>query len=274
MPKSVEMENTQKVERKYEGAASYYMLYRPAYPVALVAVLEEAFRLDGRGQLLDLGSGPGSVAIPVAHLFERVVAMDPEPDMLRKGREVARRSRIDNIEWVFGGSEDLSPTLGTFRLVTMGESFHWMDRRRTLEALYPLVSTDGGVAILGRGMPLPLPPMTPWRAAVCRIVRQYLGEIPLPWDHEPPPPDERHDAYLKRSHFRDLIEHLESFEVEWTVESIVGNLYSMSFCNRRLLGGRAEVFERDLRNAILGVEPSGVFRGESHEFFALMAFKR
>jgi ubiquinone/menaquinone biosynthesis C-methylase UbiE len=43
--------------------------------------------LDGKGQLLDLGSGPESVAIPVAHLFERVVAMDPESDMLREGRE-------------------------------------------------------------------------------------------------------------------------------------------------------------------------------------------
>jgi hypothetical protein len=32
----------------------------------------------------------------------------------------------------------------------MGESFHGMDRR-TLEALYDLVSVGGGVAILGRG---------------------------------------------------------------------------------------------------------------------------
>jgi hypothetical protein len=72
------MNNAPKVERKYEGAASYYSRYRPPYPPALVTVLREAFRLDGKGQLLDLGSGPGSVAIPVAHLFERVVAMDPE----------------------------------------------------------------------------------------------------------------------------------------------------------------------------------------------------
>ncbi len=268
------MSDAPKAERKYEGAASYYSRYRPPYPPALVTVLREAFRLDGKGQLLDLGSGPGSVAIPVAHLFERVVAMDPETDMLREGREVASRSGINNIEWICGSSEDLSPTLGTFRLVTMGESFHWMDRRRTLEALYDLVSIDGGVAILGRGMPLPLPPMTPWRAAVCRVVRHYLGEIPLPWDHEPPPPEELHEAYLNRSRFRDLIEHHELFEAEWTLESIIGNLHSMSFCNRKLLGERAEAFERDLQSAILAVEPSGIFRGEPQQFFAKMSFKR
>ncbi|HEY6419690.1 MAG TPA: class I SAM-dependent methyltransferase [Candidatus Binataceae bacterium] len=268
------MSNAPKAERKYEGAAEYYSRYRPPYPTALVTVLRAAFRIDGRGQLLDLGSGPGSVAIPVAHLFERVVAMDPETDMLREGRTVAGRAGIENIEWVCGSSEDLSSSLGTFRLVTMGESFHRMDRRRTLQALYELINLDGGVAILGRGMPLPLPPMTPWRAAVSKVVRHYLGEIPLPWDYEPPPPEELHEAYLKRSRFREPVQHSELFDAEWTVESIIGNLYSMSFCNRRLLGERAAAFERDLRSAILAVEPSGNLRGEPQQFFALMGFKR
>ena len=116
--------------------------------------------------------------------------------------------------------------------------------------------------------------MTPWRSAVCQVVRDYLGEIPLPWDSEPPQPEQLHEAYLTRSRFKDQIEHLESFEVEWTLESLVGNLYSMSFCNRRLLRERVGTFERDLRSALLAIEPSGIFRGESHQFFAKMAFKR
>jgi 2-polyprenyl-3-methyl-5-hydroxy-6-metoxy-1,4-benzoquinol methylase len=94
------------VERKYEGAGGYYARYRPPYPPALVTVLRDAFRLDGKGQLLDLGCGPGSVAIRVAHLFERVVAMDPEPDMLSEGAAIARRSGIRGIEWTCGSSED------------------------------------------------------------------------------------------------------------------------------------------------------------------------
>jgi SAM-dependent methyltransferase len=268
------MSELAKSGRKYEGAAGYYSRYRPPYPAALVTVLRDAFGLDGKGRLLDLGCGPGSVAIPVAHLFERVVAMDPEPDMLEEGRAVAGRAGVGNIEWVCGSSEDLSRNLGTFRVVTMGESIHWMDQRRTLEALYELVETGGGVAILGRGVPLPIPPMTPWRAALSRVVRDYVGDIPLPWDHVPPPPDELHQGYLRRSRFVDLIEYGELFDVEWTVDSIVGNLYSMSFCTRKVLGARAEAFERDLRSAMLAVEPSGIFHGEVYQFFALMAFRR
>ncbi|HXW83263.1 MAG TPA: hypothetical protein VEJ86_02575, partial [Candidatus Binataceae bacterium] len=127
---------------------------------------------------------------------------------------------------------------------------------------------------MGRGLPLPLPPMTRWRAGVCEVLRNYLGDIVLPWDHQPPPPDELHPAYLRRSRFRDLVQHEELFEVEWTVESLLGNLYSMSFCNRKTLGERIDAFERDVRGALLAAEPSGIFRGESHQFFAYMTFKR
>ena len=55
---------------------------------------------------------------------------------------------------------------------------------------------------------------------------------------------------------------------------MIGNLYSMSFCSRRVLGDRVDAFERDLREAVLAVEPSGVLRGEPPEFFAYMAWKR
>jgi SAM-dependent methyltransferase len=267
-------DTTKPPARPYKGAASYYSRFRPPYPPALVNVLGDRFGLDGSGRLLDLGCGPGSVAIPLAQLFEQVVAADREPDMLAEGRTRAAETGVANLAWVRKSSEDLSPELGVFRLVTMGESFHWMDRKRTLDALYELVSRGGGIAIVGRGLPLPLPPMTPWRAAVCKVVRSYVGDRPLPWDHQPPPPGELHQAELRRSRFVDVAEYDEQFDVEWTIESLIGNLYSMSFCNREGLGERAPAFERDLKNAILAVEPSGILRREIHQFFALMAFKR
>lgn len=240
----------------------------------MVTLLRDTFRFDGSGRLLDLGCGPGSVAIPLAHMFERVIAMDPEPDMLAEGKAVAARANVRNIEWVRGSSEDLSPDLGMFRLVTMGESFHRMDRDRTLVRLYDLVEVGGGIAIMGRMMPLPIPPMTSWRAAVVRVVKQYIGDRPTPWDQPSPAPDELHETFLRRSRFTNFLQHEENFEPEWTVESVIGNLYSMSFCTRKILGDRTEAFERDVRSAILAVEPSGILRGETQQFFAAMAFKR
>lgn len=268
------MAETPDSPRPYKGAAAYYSRFRPPYPRALVDVLRATFGLDGTGRLLDLGCGPGSVAIRLAHLFSEVVAIDPEPDMLAEGRAAAARASIANIQWIRGSSEELSERRGGFRLVTMGESLHWMDRQRTLEALYELVSDGGGIAIVGRGLPLPLPPMTPWRAAIVRVLRSYIGDRPLPWDHQPPPPEELHQALIRRSRFTGFVDYEEGFGVEWTIESVIGNLYSMSFCNHDDLGERAAAFERDVAKAILEVEPSGLLRGEIHQFYAFMAFKR
>ncbi len=259
----------------YEGTAWYYSRFRPKYPPSLVKILRENFRLDGTGRLLDLGCGPGPVAIALAQLFEEVVAMDPDDAMRAEGERIARERDIGNIQWRFGGSNDLSPNLGQFRLVTMGNSFHWMDRARTLEALYDLVRDGGGIAVVGEGAPIPPPPMMPWRAAINTVLKSYLGHRPLPWESPgPPPPAERHETYISRSRFRDLASYQESFDVEWTIDSMIGNLYSTSFCSRRVLGDRVDAFERDIRAAILAVEPSGILKGEPPEFFAYMAWKR
>jgi SAM-dependent methyltransferase len=258
----------------YKGTAWYYSRFRPRYPETLVTLLRDTFGLDGRGRLLDLGCGPGTVSLRLAHLFEHVLAIDPEPDMLAEGTAQAERAGISNIEWRRGSSEDLSPALGRFRLVTMGNSFHWMDRARTLDALYDLVIEGGGIAVVGEGTPIPAPPPTPWRVAINNVVRKYVGNRRLPWEPVNYEPEDLFSAFIKRSRFTDLVEYVESFDVTWTIDSMIGNLYSMSFCSRRLLGDRVDAFERDLRAAIIAVEPSGILRGEPPEFFAYMAHKR
>ena len=258
----------------YKGTAWYYTRFRPPYPDALVSVLRDNFGLDGSGRLLDLGCGPGPVAIRLAHLFDRAIAMDPEPEMLAEGRAAAERAGISNIVWLRGGSEDLSPALGQFRLVTMGNSFHWMDRQPTLDALYDLVTNEGGIAVVGEGAPIPAPPPTAWRVAINGVVKKYVGDRRLPWDPVDYQPEELHQTYINRSRFTDLTYYAESFDITWTIDSMIGNLYSTSFCSRRLLGDRTDAFERDLRAAILAVEPAGQLRGESPEFFAYMAWKR
>src|SRR5208282_4094017 len=194
----------------YKGTAWYYSRFRPRYPEALVTVLRDTFGLDGTGRLLDLGCGPGPVAIRLAHLFEHVVAMDPEPEMLAEGQAAAERAGVSNIEWRRGRSDDLSSMPGGFRLVTIGNAFHWMDRRRVLDALYDLVTDHGGLAVVGHGIPIPPPPLPPWRAAINRVVRQYVGDVPLPWEGPHVPAEERHEAYIARSRFKGLTSYEES----------------------------------------------------------------
>lgn len=257
----------------YEGTAHYYSRFRPPYPPSMAAVLREKFGLDGQGRMLDLGCGTGFVAIAMAPLFEQVLAMDPQPEMLEEARGVANRANVHNIEWRLGGSLDLAPSMGSFRLVTMGNSFHWMDRECTLDALYDLTEPGGGVAIIGQGAPPEKLPTPAWRTAITEVMVRYLGPTRRTGQGTFANPPERHEPVIRRSRFMNYSEHREHFEPVWTPDTIIGNLYSMSFCSRRLLGNRVDDFERDVRAALAKAEPSGILKGEPGEFFILMARK-
>ncbi len=258
----------------YAGTAEYYSRYRPPYPPALVTKMRERFGLDGRGRLLDLGCGPGSITTPLAHLFEEVVAVDQEPEMLAEAARIARERGVTNIQWRCARAEDLDDSIGRFRVVSAGNSFHWMDRERVLDFVYPIIERGGGIAVVGQGAGIPPPPPVPWRVAITEVIERYLGSERHNRYGVYKPGAELHDVVLARSRFVGLEEYTEEFEPEWSFDSILGNLYSMSFCSRALLGDRVADFERDLRVALAEVCPSGRLVGEVGVFWMLTARKR
>lgn len=71
----------------FAGTAWYYARYRLPYPDQLIRDIAEEFSLDGGGRLLDLGCGPGSVALRFHSLFEEVIGVDPDPGMIAEAGE-------------------------------------------------------------------------------------------------------------------------------------------------------------------------------------------
>jgi SAM-dependent methyltransferase len=135
----------------FAGTSESYARFRPGYPGEFFDDLIRRFRLDGSGRLLDLGCGTGQLTIPLAQHFSEATGMDPEPDMLTAAAQHAVAGKVGNVTWVRGGSADLPGQLGRFRLVTMGRSFHWMDREQVLEVLANMVDGQGGLVIANDG---------------------------------------------------------------------------------------------------------------------------
>ncbi|MGP3936494.1 class I SAM-dependent methyltransferase [Nonomuraea sp. KM88] len=75
------------MEDLFGGAAPYYARYRPGYGEAVIAHLAETLGSDSR--VLDLGCGPGTIAIPLAPGVKAVFAVDPAQEMLAEGRRLA-----------------------------------------------------------------------------------------------------------------------------------------------------------------------------------------
>src|SRR5215472_284873 len=135
--------------RRFRSAAQHYLAGRPAYSPRLIRHVAQFTGLTTNNRVLDLGCGPGMLAGAFAPLAGEVIAVDPEPEMLRIAE--TEFGGIWRISFVHGSSFDLSPALGYFRLVTMGRSFQWMDRVETLRRLDKLIEPGGTVALFNSG---------------------------------------------------------------------------------------------------------------------------
>jgi SAM-dependent methyltransferase len=264
---------TNRPKTRFAGTAAAYARHRPPYPPALFARLREQFALDGTGRLLDLGCGPGTLALPLAPDVAEVVGIDPEPEMLAEAARLAADRGVTNTRWVPGGSDDLPrlrPALGTFRLATMGRAFHWMDREATLRVLCDMLVPGGGVAIVGDGGTGA--PREAWHDAVDAVVERWVGEVRTGRPAPGAQPPERHEAIVARSPFPRMATFTIDVGRAWDIDGIVGHLASTSFALPLALGDRQAPFERELRAALRAIEPSGRFT-ETARVEAILAWK-
>jgi SAM-dependent methyltransferase len=241
----------------FTGTAWWYSRYRPPLPPAFVERLAERCRLDGSGRLLDLGCGTGRLTLPLARHVAEAVGLDPEPEMLAEAARQAAAAGVGNVRWVLGGSADLPAAApGPFRLVSIADAFHWMDRDAVLRAVAGMVADDGAVSIVGKA---PEQPDPPWQAIADAAIRRHLGPVRRAGSGTWKPVTEPHQAALARSPFRRVERLTLAYQQSRTVRQVLGLLASTSYANPRVLGDRRSAFERELTEALLAAEPSGEF---------------
>ena len=131
---------------RFRSAAAHYLQGRPAYAPALFRDVATLCGLDGTGRLLDLGCGPAQLATALRPYVAAAVGLDPEPEMLALAARLAAEAGAD-ITFRPGSSQDVTPALGQFRLVTIGRAFHWMDRAETARRLDTMLDAGGALVL-------------------------------------------------------------------------------------------------------------------------------
>jgi len=253
--------------RRFRSTVPYYARFRLHYPPELIArVIAMAGLAPGDG-VMDLGCGPGLLAVPFAEAGMRVTGIDPEPDMLEAARETAREAGA-LIDFRQGSSFDLPRDLGTIHLVAMGRSFHWMDRVETLQTLDTLLPPGGAIALFEDEHPRTAENAWLWKMA--EVGRNY-GMHEAAHRTAAARSDYRtHVSYL----FESVFTHIERVGVyvkrAITADDIVGRAFSLSMLSREKLGDRADDFERDLRAALTALSPEQRFT-EIAELAAIVA---
>lgn len=248
-----------KPDELFRSTAPYYARYRVGYPPEFFAYLGARLALDTSQTALDLGCGAGQVTLSLAPLVARVIAIDPEPTMLAEAEALGAERDVRNVEWVQGDSTQLQEFgLPAMDLVTMGASFHWMDRDQVLRDLDALTTPQAAVVVVSGGAPGSQEPPA-WAQVIADVRAQYLGAERRAGSTTYSHPAERHAQVLQRSAFSEVETNEWTWRIERDLDQVIGLQFSYSFSAPALLGDRMDDFETDLRAALNSSNPSGVF---------------
>jgi len=249
---------------RFRGLADYYVTGRPTYPTLLARRVANLIGLNGTQAVLDLGTGPGFLALDYHPFAARVIAVDPEPEMLRVARRNAAQAGKD-IEFIQGSSNDLGPQFGRLHLVTIGRAFHWMDRPRTLEALDALIEPGGTVALFQEAYPVV--PTNDWHPSFQAILDHYGAEDPARVRTHT---SKNHESVLLDSAFSHL-ERIAVLEPRLTsVEHLVDRALSFGSTWQGRPGSRLKDMALEIRHALVPYARDGLVQ-ELLEGIALIA---
>jgi SAM-dependent methyltransferase len=221
----------------FAGTAEAYLRYRPPYPPVMLADLLKRAAV-GRGALLDLATGPGRIALDLAPRFDRVVALDLEPDMIAVAtREAARRS-IDNVRFLVRRAEDFDAPPSSFDLVTIGEAFHRLVPDVVARLAFRVLRPGGCLATLGTDTRFSGD--TPWEIAYREVRDRWIARsfpdgfgLVLPGGALD---QEDRETVMRAAGFVDVQGHDVEQTVELSFDEIVGYLASTSGCSMKAIG--------------------------------------
>ncbi len=232
---------------RFATTAATYAARREPYPPAFFAAAANGLKLTGREALIDLGTGPGLIALGFAPYVGRVVGVDPEPAMVAEARRAASLAGVP-VTIVEGRAEDLSREVGAFDLITIGRALHWMDRQATLAALDRILAPGGRILICGSSA---ASGTNPWRETYETVLRSWSE--PRDGSHR-----RIHEHWFDGTLFQRIAEIAVSHSHEVTPEALVERALTRSTSSRAVLGPQVDAFRAELLQALAPFFPDGV----------------
>ncbi len=226
---------------RFASTVPFYQRYRQPYPPEFFGRVAAALGLDRSQALIDLGCGPGLLALGLAPYVRRVTGVDPEPAMLAAAREAAAAAAVP-LELISSRTEDLPAGVGSFDVVTIGRALHWMTPAPTLAVLDRTVRPRGFIVVCGASTAEG--PENPWLAA-------YED-----FRHRVSPEKDRRRYWIEAAGFFEgsAFSLRENVSVRTrqtiSVEVLIGRLFSMSNTSPELLGAGADGAASKLRSLL------------------------
>ncbi|MCG8029545.1 MAG: methyltransferase domain-containing protein [Candidatus Thiodiazotropha taylori] len=129
------------------GRSSYdYSRYRAGFPPGFFSRLVTKGILHSDSNIVDLGTGTGTIARSLAALGHRVIGIDISSEMLARAKELDKSVGVV-VEYICSSAEDTNLPSETFQVITCGQCWHWFDRGRVAAECWRMLSENGYIVI-------------------------------------------------------------------------------------------------------------------------------
>lgn len=150
--------------KAFAAVSEAYAQYRPTYPPSLFTTILDHNPSLGRGGkrslAVDVAAGSGQASLPLASLFERVVALDSCAEQLaaakkrlaaakNNGNKEDLRARVEFLE---ADAHDTGLAPGSADLVCVAQGLHWFDVPRFAAEAARILQPHGSLAAWSYGL--------------------------------------------------------------------------------------------------------------------------
>jgi SAM-dependent methyltransferase len=240
---------------RFATTVALYEALRPPYPPAFFRETAQRLRLTPAHVLIDLGTGPGLLALGFSPYVGCIVGVDPEPAMIAAARDAASRASLP-LSLIESKAEDLSGDLGSFDVVTIGRALHWMDRNAVLARLDALVAPDGMIVVCSSHSAAD--EANPWL--------DPYNEARRAWSHASLWSESGSGARVHRDlagffggspfHVADTVRVTTSHDID--VRDLARRVLTFSSSSPEVLGDKADAMLRDVEERLLPFSREGV----------------
>ena len=127
-------------------AAEDYGTFRAGFPESIFDRLAR-FNVGQPGHnVIDLGTGTGTLARGFALRGCKVIGVDPDPRMIGEAKRLDRQKTV-SIRYVEANAESTGLDGGAADVVTAGQCWHWFDQPLTVAEVIRLLKSEGKLVI-------------------------------------------------------------------------------------------------------------------------------
>ncbi len=239
---------------RFATTVARYEELRPPYPAEFFRNVAQRLSLGKQHALIDLGTGPGLLALGFAPHVGRVVGVDPEPAMIAAASKAAARAS-QALTLIESKAEDLAADIGSFDVVTIGRALHWLDRDATLRLFERLVAPEGVILVCSSRSAAD--GRNPWLDEYNKA-RRFWSEASL-WRESGGGERTHRDlaAFFRatRFHVADAIEVETSHEI--SPRDLARRVLTFSSSSPGVLGDRTDAMLRDVEQRLVPLSRDG-----------------